>query len=393
MDVLDDKVLRILTAMFKIGIFDHGSTGSLENNVTSVAHNQLARQLAGAAGVLLQNKDSALPLDASKAYKIAMLGSDCSATPIVAGNGSGHVVAPYIITPLQGVTNRASADSTVTYVDSSDVAGAVAAAKAADVAIVCTGTVSGEGTDRKNLSLPYEDDVLVSAVAAAQPNTVVEVANPGAVLMPWSADVKAILMMFMAGQEAGNAIADILFGDVNPSGRTPLTMPMKENQIGMSDLQWPGLPPSNPVYANYTEKLEVGYRWYVAHNATPRFPFGHGLSYTTFAYTGLSVTAGPAPAVFTVSIDITNSGSRAGAEVPQLYLGFPPESGEPPKQLKGFTKVAIDAGAKTTVTFSVSERDTSVWVPGKGWEAQHGEFAVFVGASVADIRAIGSITV
>merc|ERR1719305_535580 len=138
----------------------------------------------------------------------------------------------------------------------------------------------------------------------------------------------------MAGQEAGNAIADILFGDVNPSGRTPLTMPMKENQIGMSDLQWPGLPPSNPVYANYTEKLEVGYRWYVAHNATPRFPFGHGLSYTTFAYTGLSVTAGPAPAVFTVSIDITNSGSRAGAEVPQLYLGFPPESGEPPKQLK-----------------------------------------------------------
>ena len=174
MAVLDDKVTRILTAMYAIGLFDRAPTGNINNNVTSVAHNQLARDIAGKAAILLKNDDKTLPLQAGTAVKsIAVIGNACSAAAITGGCGSGSVVPPYIITPLQGITNRAQehdSSITVTYV-ANNTAQAIAAAKAADVALVCSAISSCEGSDRVNLSLPYEQDELIAAVAAAQPNT------------------------------------------------------------------------------------------------------------------------------------------------------------------------------------------------------------------------------
>jgi len=275
--VVDDKVLRILTSMFTIGMFDTKPTGNINSNVTSVAHNRLARSIAGQSAVLLQNEDNMLPLNNSTLKSIAVIGTACSSGAITGGTGSGAVSPPYIITPLQGITNRAGPDVSITYVPTGDTAAAVAAAKAADVALVCTATISGEGHDRVNLSLPFEEDALIAAVAAVQSKTaalvvtcvlvggvcfvflvfclfvcgragcsvlvclsclfcvsgfaffgrvMVWMRRPGAVLMPWADKVAAIVMQFMPGQEAGNALADVLFGLVNPSGRTPLTMPM-----------------------------------------------------------------------------------------------------------------------------------------------------------------------
>lgn len=190
--VLDDKLQRILTSMISIGAFDRPSSGSITANVTSVAHNQFVRALAAQATVLLKNDDETLPLKVGTSTKIAVIGDACEKNVIVAGNGSGHVDAPYVITPLQGITNRAGTAASVTYAPTSPQSAAVAAAKGADIAIVCTATVSGEGSDRVNLSLPYDEDELIAAVAAAQPNTVVQVTNPGAVLMPWKDSVRRV---------------------------------------------------------------------------------------------------------------------------------------------------------------------------------------------------------
>jgi len=154
-----------------------------------------------------------------------------------------------------------------------------------------TGTTAGEGVDRASLALPSQDDALIEAVANAQVNTVVVVVAPGAVLMPWAQSVKgAIVLTFFPGQEFGNALADVLWGDVNPSGRLPLSMPNKDNEVQFTQAQYPGLPADNPTVAEYSERLLVGYRWYDAHGVVPAFAFGHGLSYTTFQFANLSLT-------------------------------------------------------------------------------------------------------
>lgn len=381
---LDDKVLRILTAMYAVGIFDRAPSGSINANVTSDAHNQLAREFSREATVLVQNTDSLLPLSFSSIKSIAVLGDECNTAPIVAGAGSGAVSPPYIITVLQGILNAVPHTVNVTYAGTSD-ANVVAVAAAADVAVVCTGTWSSEGVDRADLSLPPAENDLIAKVAAAQSRTVVIVTCPGAVLMPWSASVASILVNFMPGQEAGNAVADVLFGAFNPSGRLPLTFPTQENPTNFTQEQYPGEPWYFPENANYSEGLFVGYRWYDAHGVTPLFPFGHGLSYTSFKYSGLVASA------HNVSVSVTNIGSVDGSEVAQLYLTFPPGAGEPPRVLKGFQKVFIPAGATVTVTFPLMNVDLAIWDPTNGgFVVQHGEFGVSVGASSRDIRLKGS---
>ena len=232
---------------------------------------------------------------------------------------------------------------------------------------------------------------MVEAIAAAAPKkTVVVMSIPGAVLTPWSHKVSALLTNFMPGQAAGWAIADILFGKTNPSARLPITLPNVANETQMSDAQWPGLPVKDPVEAVYSEKLLVGYRYYDAHKLefTTGFPFGHGLSYTTFDYS--DVKASKTEVTFTVE----NSGAVAGAEVPQLYLGFPAASGEPPKQLKGFEKVKLAPGASATVTFPLDDRSLSIWdVVTHDWAVQKGTFSVMVGSSSRDIRLTSSFVV
>ena len=284
----------------------------------------------------------------------------------------------------------------MTHATEDDLDAASAVAAAADVAVVFVATVSGEGADRANLSLPVAHDALVRAAAKANPHTVVVVNTPGAVLLPWVDEVAAVLLAWMPGQEAGHAAADILFGRVNPSGRLSVSLPNRENEVGFAPAAYPGLPPCPPAnktcdngqHANYTEGLEVGYRWYDAHNVAPAFAFGHGLSYTTFAYSDVTASASK------VSVTLKNTGSVAGAEVAQLYVAFPASAGEPPQQLKGFEKVMLAPGASKTVEFALSARDLSVYSEASaGWQRVSGEFGVRVGSSSRDIRAKTTFTV
>lgn len=241
---------------------------------------------------------------------------------------------------------------------------------------------------------PCVQDELVAAVAAVQPRSVAVVTAPGAVLLPFADAVAALLLLWLPGQEAGHAAADVLFGFVNPSGRLPVTLPFVENEVGFTVDQFPGVPdpypfPDTPPYsaeqptlmANYSEGLEVGYRWYHARGASPRFPFGFGLSYTAFAYSGFAATSAGA------EVTVTNTGTRAGSEVAQLYLTFPASANEPPVQLKGFSKVYLEPGHSSTIQFHISQRARSIWdLTVHDWTEVLGTFEVHVGSSSHDLR-------
>jgi hypothetical protein len=284
-----------------------------------------------------------------------------------------------------------------------DLPGAAKAAKAAEVAIVFVGTLSHEGGDRASLSLDdggavNNQNALIEAVAAANPNTIVVMAVPGAVLMPWADKVKAIVTNFMPGQQAGGAIADILTGKVNPSGKLPLTFPNKENEVGFSTDQWPGYGTASdgktPGFANYTEKLLVGYRYYDHHHIafTTGAPFGHGLSYTSFEYSDVAMVG------HNVIFTVANSGSVAGAEVAQVYAALPTTglgADEPPQRLVGFEKVMLAPGAKVTLSVELTDYSLSVWDDQvkHAFEVLKGDYSVRVGSSSRDIRGTTTFTV
>jgi len=328
-----------------------------------------------------------LPASGGKAF--AIIGDAGSNNPTIAGGGSGHVNPPYVITPLRGITSRVGSGGKVTYTPTNPISNAVTAAKSADYAVVFVGFTSSEGSDRANLSLPYPQDQLIMEVAAANPNTIVVLNGPGAVLMPWASQVKGILFGFFPGQESGNAIASVLFGDFNPSAKLPVSFPVKENDWFSGNAnQYPGV---NGV-VQFTEKLLVGYRWYDSQSIAPLFPFGHGLSYTTFAYSNLKIT-GMISSVLTITASVQNSGKVAGSEVAQLYIGFPATAGEPPQVLRGFQKLVLDAGASADATFQLTKAEISIWnIPTGSWQAVTGTFNVFVGSSSRDIRLKGTFT-
>eukprot|EP00299_Pterocystis_sp_00344_P019251 c9570_g1_i1.p1 GENE.c9570_g1_i1~~c9570_g1_i1.p1 ORF type:complete len:852 (+),score=231.03 c9570_g1_i1:39-2594(+) len=269
----------------------------------------------------------------------------------------------------------------------SDKNGGTDIAKNSDVTIVFVQTTASEGSDRDSLSLPDGQDTMVANIAAVQPNTIVVVVTPGALLLPWSDSVASILVAFMPGQEFGDALTDVLLGVVNPSGKLPLTFPNFENEINFTVSQYPG--DDNGHNATYSEHLLVGYRWYGANNVTPRFPFGHGLSYTQFQYSNLRVVpvSPNAQNGVQVSFDLQNTGSVAGSEVSQLYLAFPASAGEPPLQLKGFQKSFLQPNESVRVIFTVPPRHLSVWdVKSHNWALISGRFIAHVGASSQDIR-------
>jgi beta-glucosidase len=255
-------------------------------------------------------------------------------------------------------------------------------ASQSDVAVVVVGCNASEGSDRTSLSLDGNQDALISAVAGVNTKTIVVVYAPCQILMPWAntANVASILYGGIPGQEQGNALAKVLFGDINPSGKLPFTIALNDTDYVPSG---PGTGSSVP----YSENLLVGYRGFDSRGVTPLYPFGHGLSYTTFSYTNLSAS------LTQVSFTLTNTGTRAGAEIAQLYLGFPSEAGEPPKQLKGFQKVTLGAGASQTVTFTLTPDDLSIWKvtpTNKYWAITTGTYSVYVGSSSRDIRLTGS---
>jgi len=399
-----EAVVRIFTPMFAVGVMD-APPGAwdwhlMATNATSEASVASARRLSAVSTVLLKNQDGLLPLPSGAAANgkhFCVLGFAADDNAVVHGGGSGSVVPSYIALPLTGVVAAVGGNAKVSYDSGANQSQAVGLARECDVAIVFVQTLSSEGRDRTSLSLDddcsgshcHAQNALVEAVAAANRNTVVVMSVPGAVLTPWRDQVAALLTNFMPGQQAGHAIADVLFGRVNPSGKLPLTFPSAENQTKLTPHQWPGWPdPRNPTYANYSEGLLVGYRYYDAHGIAPAYPFGHGLSYAgPFGYSALHVDA--ATGAYKISMTLTNTGGVRGAEVAQLYLAFPSSANEPPKVLRRFQKVELAPGESATVTFAplVPADDLAIWdEDAHAYRTVNGEFGVLVGASSRDIR-------
>ncbi|MEA2409663.1 MAG: beta-glucosidase [Thermoleophilaceae bacterium] len=417
---LDDMVLRITRTMFRIGIFEHPAAAqpaAYGANVETPDDVALARKVAEEGTVLLKNAGNALPIT-GQGKRVAVIGAQggqAGANESYNTGGSAHIPEtgphPHVISPLQGITQRGSADNdVVTYADGSSQADAIAAASAADIAVVFVGDGESEGTDRPDLKLssakfctlagcapPTSDqDALIKAVAAANPNTVVVLDTGGPMLMPWLAQVKSVLQAWFPGQEDGNAIASLLFGDANPSAKLVQTFPK-----AMADLpiktpsQYPGVNDSKGVpHAAYSEGLKVGYRWYDSQGIQPLFPFGFGLSYTTFAISGMHVKAisGSAGGAI-IGAAVKNTGTRQGAEVAQLYVGMPPAAGEPPKQLKSYAKVALEPGQSKTVTMRLDRRAFSYWSTGTGWTVAKGCYTLMLGSSSRDIAATKVVSV
>jgi beta-glucosidase len=260
---------------------------------------------------------------------------------------------------------------------------AVQAAKKADVAVVFAGDETAEGVDRPNLELPGFQDQLIEAVAAANPRTVVVLNTGDPVLMPWLSQVAAVVEAWYPGEEDGNAIAPVLFGEVNPSGKLPITFPASETAVpANTPQQYPGVNGT----AVYSEGLDVGYRYDDAEGITPLFPFGFGLSYTSFAFSNLAVSepgGGNDPSV-RITAEVTNTGSRAGTEVAQLYIGDPASTGEPPRQLKAFQRVDLQPGQHGGVHFTLNASDLAYWdTATQGWAVAPGSYQVYVGDSSA----------
>jgi beta-glucosidase len=270
---------------------------------------------------------------------------------------------------------------------------AVRAARQVDVAIVIAGTnhsrnFDTEGSDRKDLKLPYNQDELIRRVVEANPRTIVVLISGGAVEMDrWVDRVPAIVQAWYPGMEGGNAIAGVLFGDVNPSGKLPCTFPKRLEDSPAHALDaYPGV----KGVEHYEEGLLVGYRWFDTKNIEPLFPFGHGLSYTQFAYSALSLTSGnnATDPLVTVTADIANTGKRDGSEVVQVYV-HPnhPSVSRPDRELKGFQKVFIRAGQSRTISIPLNRGAFAFYDPAKaGWVAEQGDYTILVGSSSRDIR-------
>lgn len=395
--VLDGAVRRILTQMFRFGLFDRPQTGDPNQVVTSPQHAAVARTAAEQGTVLLKNDGGLLPLGGARS--IAVIGPDASTDPWSAGGGSAGVLASHVVTPLAGIKSRAGSHVTVRYAQGAGsptqppppaarrkalLKQAADAARRSDIAVVFVNDLESEFGDRTSLDLPGDQNQLIATVAQANPRTVV-VLNTGApVLMPWVAHVPAVVEAWYPGQEDGNAIAAVLFGDANPCGKLPMTFPATADQVAAATTaQYPGV----GGQVQYQEGIFVGYRWYDEHGVPPLFPFGHGLSYTTFAMSHLTAVPSKDGGVV-AGLDVTNTGRRAGAEVAQLYLGFPPIVGEPPLQLRGFQKVFLEPGQTRHVALELTRPDLSYWDAGShGWVVPTGPFELAAGSSSRDLQA------
>jgi len=410
---IDTALARRYRQMFRLGIFDR----PVATTPVDVARDgAIARSIGEQAAVLLKNEGALLPLDARRVKSVALIGQAEYATKAVSGccGGSSDVIPFTTVTPLDGVRevlaqSKSSATATLTVVadDRSNLAAAVDAAHGADVAIVLAGTIAEEGRDRPSIALANGQDSIIAAVAAANPRTIVVLKDNASTLMPWIDAVPAVLETWFPGQEDGAIMARLLFGLATPSGKLPVTFPMRESDLPASDAKrWPGVDtlgaavsasaPASfggsgmPTRVEYSEGLRIGYRWFDASSVKPRFPFGFGLSYTTFALTNPSVSPRVASATtpITVSVRVTNTGKRRGAEVPQVYLGLPSDAGEPPKRLVAFRKVWLEPGQSTTVRMTIDPRATNhplgVWDESAGrWVVRDGSYVVSVGTSSA----------
>ena len=366
---LNSLVTPVLTEMFAFGLFDEPPAGSPAETATSSGHVADALQLAEEGTVLLKDNGGVLPLTPAD-KSVAVIGADASSSPLTAGGGSAGVNSSGTVTPLQGITAAAPSGVTVSYNDGSSDSSAASLAASSSVAVVFAGNSESEGSDLPGIGLPSAENSLISAVAAANPHTIVVLNTGSAVTMPWLPSVAGVLEAWYPGQQDGTAIAALLFGTADPSGHLTVTFPQSLAQVPASTAaQWPGTGGT----VQYSEGTDVGYRWYDAQGLTPLFPFGYGLSYTTFSFSSLKVTALPRGGAATVTATVTNTGSRAGADVAQLYVTDPAAAGEPPRQLEGFARVNLAPGASHTVSFPLTQRNLSYWnTGGNAWATATG---------------------
>jgi beta-glucosidase len=393
---IDEHVRRILVPMFRQGLFDKEQPGNWKTNVRDPKHDQFSRMVSEQGTILLKNEQSILPLPTTAS--IAVIGEAGHAKPKVEGGGSSAVIAPYVVSPFDGIRKRVEAGTNVTYADGSDLGAAAKTAAAAQIAIVVVHTDETEGSDRPNLHLPGNQDQMISAVAQANKHVIVVLDTGGPVLMPWADNVAGIIEAWYPGQEDGNSLAAILYGDFNPSAKLPLTFPRSGDAIPTaSKEQWPGV----GGRSIYSEKLNVGYRWYDATNTEPLFPFGFGLSYTTFrvghfALDQQTISSGAleSGAKLQVTVDVTNTGKRAGAEVVQVYIGHPAANGEPPHRLGAFGKIELQPGETKPVTVSVDATAIRIFNTDRhGWEIPIGTYEILAGTSSRDLPLKGAITI
>jgi beta-glucosidase-like glycosyl hydrolase len=389
---LNAAVDRILTQMFAFGMFDNPQTGSLSNTVTSAAHQQTALQLGEEGTVLLKN-NGILPLNPNGKESIAVIGTDGGAGVEIAGGGSGTVTSSNTIWPLTGIEDAVGANVDVTYTagddnGTTDIPDAVAAAQAATDAIIYVSLPEGEETDLTSLDLSSADETMIEDVAAANPNTIVVINSGGPVVMPWLNDVAGVFENWYGGQETGAAVASLIFGTVDPSGKLPVTFPVSLSQVpAQTEAQWPG----TSTGVDFSEGTDIGYRWYQSAGITPLYPFGFGLSYTKFSFSNLSVGAFNADGNATVTATMTNTGSVAGADVAQMYVGDPAASNDPPEQLKGFQRATLNPGQSTTVSFPLTIHDLASWsATANAWEAQAGTYSIKVGDASNNLPLTGS---
>jgi beta-glucosidase len=438
---VDAAATRIVTAMEAVGAVAKGvaPTGNIAAQVATEETRALARELGAQATTMLKNAKCGehprplLPLRRDAHRRVVVVGS-----PDPSGHGSGAVAPSDSVTVHRGIEAKLSpaksgasalgnvprrlrdgvldaavagvtvsdrdatttpslgAEETTPDSESStwarwypvDAVGAAAEdARGADVVVVVVGTSSAESLDRANLELGADQNAAVRAMVSANPCTVVVVMTPGAVLMPWRDEVPAILVPFLPGEAHGHAVADVLFGDADPGGRLPITMPATEDDLGWTPEQYPGVDST----ARYLEGLKVGYRGYDAKDVSPAYPFGFGLSYAgPFEYLGGEILDGAEEGAKVVTFDVRNAHeTRAGYETSQVYLGFPSTAGEPPKQLRAFAKLAYGPGETRTLRVALPRRAMSVWdAKRREWRVLAGAYKVYVGSHARDEKVI-----
>jgi len=407
--IVDDKVRRILRVMFEVNLFDERKSGSFN----TPEHQFTARKVAEEAIVLLKNENNTLPLNISHIKSIAVIGDNATRTHAHGGYSSG-IKALYEITPLQGLRSNVGEKIQIYFAPgyektSQEVWGkgivytsdpqreqqliqeAVETAKKCDVAIIFGGLnhdFDTEGIDRSDMKLPYTQNELIKAVHQANQNTVVVlIAGSPVEVYEWVDQIPSVVMGWYAGMEGGNALANILFGEVNPSGKLPFTFPARLEDSPAHAL---GEYPGKNYEVTYNEKIFVGYRYFDTRNIKPQFCFGHGLSYTQFEYSDIvtenetNVQKQPLQILFRLK----NTGNRAGMEVVQLYVGDVDASVDRPlKELKAFKKVFLKAGEEKEITFSLDHTAFSFYdIETASWKIESGSFKIYIGGSSQDIR-------
>eukprot|EP00928_Gymnodinium_smaydae_P088293 TRINITY_DN72405_c0_g1_i1.p1 TRINITY_DN72405_c0_g1~~TRINITY_DN72405_c0_g1_i1.p1 ORF type:complete len:721 (+),score=76.68 TRINITY_DN72405_c0_g1_i1:82-2163(+) len=396
---LDSSCERILRGFYKLPEakrFPCGGGICIKRNVSTVEHKRLARKISAQSTVLLKNDHGILPLKKDKALRIALIGDD-ALRPTTAGGGSGHVQDSNVaVSPMQAFQRlgySVSFASGCVNGQRDDDAAASLAAKA-DVAVVFVSSYSTEGQDRANLSLravhhcAYAQEELILAVAAKQKNTIVVMAVPGPILTGWRDSVASILCAFLPGEQFGNAITDLIFGDVVPQAKLPITMPLAENDQRMTPHQWPGIPSKEfrgHRESVYSEGQIHGYRWYDKHHVSPAFPFGFGLTYGNFKYSDLQINRR--------TISFTVSGK--GCDTPQIYISYPGAESNPTmpnKVLRYFQKTCEE---KALISYTLTDRDVSIWdVVKKQWSVVEGTYKVIVSqAALGGFTLEGSLSV